>query len=263
MHALFLEPSFPRNQLDFVRALHQVAARVTGIGESAVEAQILPAANVRETCTIPGTSVRAAYVCRDEPAMKAALRAAGIPCAQSTGADTPEAVREFARRVGFPVNLEPRDAAGAAGTHRAGKAEELESAMRTCRVDRGARVVAALGTCTSATHMEWFFGPKGLKLSETWARAITKRSRSSRTALARRKKSFEPCSLTASPSRGSGPSPLAPELPSARGEHCLPLPRARSGARPSACRRQENDRRATDRSHAPRSGRCRVLIVAP
>ena len=31
MHVLFVEPAFPRNQRDFVRALHAVGARVTGI----------------------------------------------------------------------------------------------------------------------------------------------------------------------------------------------------------------------------------------
>jgi hypothetical protein len=34
----------------------------------------------------------------------------------------------------------------------------------------GARVIRALGIGTSATHMEWFFGPKGLKVSEIGAR---------------------------------------------------------------------------------------------
>ncbi|MGI8693712.1 MAG: ATP-grasp domain-containing protein [Geodermatophilaceae bacterium] len=36
--------------------------------------------------------------------------------------------------------------------------------------DMGRRVVAALGIGTSATHMEWFFGPKGLKFSEIGCR---------------------------------------------------------------------------------------------
>jgi hypothetical protein len=36
--------------------------------------------------------------------------------------------------------------------------------------DMGARVIAALGIETSATHMEWFFGPKGLKFSEIGCR---------------------------------------------------------------------------------------------
>jgi phosphoribosylaminoimidazole carboxylase (NCAIR synthetase) len=36
--------------------------------------------------------------------------------------------------------------------------------------DMGRRVNAALGIETSATHMEWFFGPKGLKFSEIGCR---------------------------------------------------------------------------------------------
>ena len=34
MHVVFIEPLFPRNQREFVRALHDVGATVTGIGES-------------------------------------------------------------------------------------------------------------------------------------------------------------------------------------------------------------------------------------
>ena len=34
----------------------------------------------------------------------------------------------------------------------------------------GRSVIAALGIGTSATHMEWFFGPKGLKFSEIGCR---------------------------------------------------------------------------------------------
>lgn len=34
----------------------------------------------------------------------------------------------------------------------------------------GARVIEALGITTAATHMEWFFGPKGLKFSEIGCR---------------------------------------------------------------------------------------------
>jgi hypothetical protein len=34
----------------------------------------------------------------------------------------------------------------------------------------GQRVITALGIGTSATHMEWFFGPKGLRFSEIGCR---------------------------------------------------------------------------------------------
>ncbi len=36
--------------------------------------------------------------------------------------------------------------------------------------EMGRRVIEALGITTAATHMEWFFGPKGLKFSEIGCR---------------------------------------------------------------------------------------------
>jgi hypothetical protein len=284
MHVLFVEPSFPKNQRQFVRALHAVGARVTGIGESpvdaldpelkswlsgyeqvrsvvhepslletvqriqrrewvdrleaTVEAHILAAAHVREACTIPGTTTRTAYLCRDKPAMKEVLRDADIPTAQSTGASTREEALTFARRVGYPLIVKPRDGAGAAGTSRVDDEEGLVKALDASHVGRGAsvaieefnegheafwdtlsvdgqvvhefvshyypgvleamrtrwispqivttnrvdqggyeevkalgrRVLQALGIGTSATHMEWFFGPKGLRFSEIGCR---------------------------------------------------------------------------------------------
>ena len=281
---IFLEPSFPRNQREFVRALHAVGARVTGIGErpkewldpelrhwlthyeqvgnvtdeaqveravrfvqskvrvdrleAVVEAHVMCAARVREMCGIPGTSVRTTFLCRDKPAMKEALRQAGIPCAQSIGSGSPDEIRGFAARVGFPLVIKPRDAAGASGTARVDNPPELEQAMASFGVGRGRsaaveefieghegfydtvaiggrvvqefithyyptvleamrtrwispqfvttnrlgaegytelkqmgrKVLAALGIETSATHMEWFAGPKGLKFSEIGCR---------------------------------------------------------------------------------------------
>jgi carbamoylphosphate synthase large subunit len=280
----FLEPSFPANQREFVRALHAVGARVIGIGErpkdsldpelrhwlfhyeqvrnvtdagdvervvrwaqgrtnvarleAVVEAHVMAAARVRERCGIPGTSVRTTFLCRDKPAMKEALRAAGVPCAQSIGSDDPDEIRGFAARVGFPLVVKPRDGAGASGTVRVDDGAGLEQALAACGVGRGAsvaveefieghegfydtitiggrvvhefvthyypgvleamrtrwispqfvttnrvgadgyqelrqlgqRVVSALGIETSATHMEWFFGPRGLKFSEIGCR---------------------------------------------------------------------------------------------
>lgn len=284
MNVIFIEPAFPRNQREFVRALHAVGATVIGIGErpydwlddevrhglssyeqirsvtdeqalldavrrvqdrlwvdrleTTVEAHTLPVARVREACAIPGTSVRTAWLCRDKPSMKQALREAGIPCAQSGAADSPEEMRELARRIGFPLILKPRTGAGAFGTTRVDNGEQLEAAIRasglghgeslaveefveghegfydtlaidgepihefishyypnvleamrtrwispqivaTNRMDApayqqlrelGKRVIDALGIGTSATHMEWFIGPKGLRFSEIGCR---------------------------------------------------------------------------------------------
>jgi formate-dependent phosphoribosylglycinamide formyltransferase (GAR transformylase) len=207
--------------------------------EATIEAHTLPAAQVREACTIPGTSVRTAWLCRDKPSMKEALRAAGVPTAASAGASTAAEVVAFAERVGYPVILKPRSGAGALDTMRADDPASLQhalglfggqgvasiaveefveghegfydtitingqvavdfvshyypnvlEAMRTRWIspqfvatnridtapeyaelrDMGRRVIAALGIGTSATHMEWFFGPKGLKFSEIGCR---------------------------------------------------------------------------------------------
>ena len=108
--------------------------------EATVEAHVECAARVRERCGIPGTSVRTAWLCRDKPAMKATLREGGIPCAQSTGASTPEEAREFARRVGFPLILKPRDSAGASGTSRVDDEAQLEQALSGVAFDRGASI---------------------------------------------------------------------------------------------------------------------------
>ena len=284
MNVIFIEPSFPYNQREFVRGLHAAGANVIGIGErpasylsdelkdwlgdyvqvrsvvhepslleavkavqgmlwvdrleATVEAHIMAAAAVREAAGIPGTSVRTAYLCRDKPAMKEVLRDAGIPCAQSTRANTPEDARAFADAVGYPLIIKPPAGAGASGTYRVRDAEALErvigesglsdgqavaveefieghegfidtvtidgevghefithyypnvlEAMRqrwispqmvaTNRIDEpGYRevreltreVIRILDIGTSATHMEWFFGPKGLKFSEIGCR---------------------------------------------------------------------------------------------
>jgi formate-dependent phosphoribosylglycinamide formyltransferase (GAR transformylase) len=205
--------------------------------EATIEAHTMAAAQVREACTIPGTSVRTAWLCRDKPSMKEVLREAGVPTAASAAVSSAAQAREFAERVGFPLILKPRSGAGASGTVRVEGPDELERALggfggadsvaveefveghegfydtitvdgeprldfvshyypnvleamrtrwispqfvSTNRVDSvadygelremGRRVTAALGIGTSATHMEWFFGPKGLRFSEIGCR---------------------------------------------------------------------------------------------
>jgi carbamoylphosphate synthase large subunit len=284
MNVIFIEPSFPYNQREFVRALNATGANVIGIGErpadslgaemrgwlgdylqihsvvhepsllqavkavqdklwvdrleATVEAHIMAAANVRRLTGIPGTSPETAWLCRDKPAMKDALRRAGVPCAQSTRAQSPQDARDFAESVGYPLIVKPPAGAGASGTWRvngrdalerviqesglaAGNAVAIEEfveghegfldtlaingevahefithyypnvleAMRerwispqmvtTNRIDspgyaevrQMARdVIRILNIGTSATHMEWFAGPKGLRFSEVGCR---------------------------------------------------------------------------------------------
>jgi formate-dependent phosphoribosylglycinamide formyltransferase (GAR transformylase) len=207
--------------------------------EATIEAHTMAAAQVREACTIPGTSVRTAWLCRDKPSMKEVLREAGVPTAASAAVSSAASAHEFAERAGFPLILKPRSGAGASGTVRVDSESELDSALgvfggqgvesiaveefveghegfydtiavdghvavdfvshyypnvleamrtrwispqfvSTNRLDTapeygelremGARVITALGIGTSATHMEWFFGPKGLRFSEIGCR---------------------------------------------------------------------------------------------
>ncbi len=222
-----------------LRAVQQVQqkTRVDRL-EATVEAHIMAAARVREAANIPGTSVRTAYLCRDKPAMKDALRKAGIPCAQSTRAGDAQTARQFAEQAGYPLIIKPPDGAGASGTWKVRDAQELEHvivesgladgvevaieefieghegfldtltvdgevkhefithyypnvllAMRerwispqmitTNRIEapgysevrQMARdVIRTLDIGTSATHMEWFASPRGLKFSEIGCR---------------------------------------------------------------------------------------------
>ncbi|MFZ5442529.1 MAG: ATP-grasp domain-containing protein [Myxococcota bacterium] len=285
MHVVFIEPRFPTNQRFFVRALKEVGATVTAIGEGSkdsldgelkhwlthyeqvdsvvnegavlravqfvnsklrvdrleavVEAHIMSTAKVREAMGIEGTSVRTSWLCRDKPSMKQALREAGVPCAQSAAVGSVAEAVEFAKQVGFPLILKPRDGAGASGAARVDSLADLQRAAADLGLDRGrsvaieefieghegfydtitiggrvvhdfathyypnvleamrtrwispqfiatnridaaegyqelkvmgAKVVRALGIGTSATHMEWFSGPKGLKFSEIGCR---------------------------------------------------------------------------------------------
>src|SRR5579863_8753732 len=86
--------------------------------EATIEAHTLAAAQAREACTIPGTSVRTAWLCRDKPSMKEALRAVGVPTAASAAVSSAAQAREFAERTGYPLILKPRSGAGASGTVR-------------------------------------------------------------------------------------------------------------------------------------------------
>ena len=285
MHVIFLEPAFPANQPEFVRALHDAGALVSGIGdrplewlpeklrswmysyehvrssadvgevtaavrriqargpwvhklECTVEALMLTAAEARQATHIPGMSVAHTNLCRDKYEMKKFLRARGVPCARAEEVSSTSEMAQFAREVGFPIIVKPLAGAGASGTsrvddmggiqaaasevglapNRPALVEEFISghegffdtltvngnvvfeavshyypgvleAMRTRDVSPvvlttnriesqgytelrtfGRRVIRELGLETTATHMEWFFGPKGLSFSEIGAR---------------------------------------------------------------------------------------------
>ena len=106
--------------------------------EATIESHVLCAAQVREAATIPGLSSRTATICRDKPTMKAFMRNHGIPCAASAAVDSPEDAFAFARQVGYPLILKPRDGAGASGTSRVNSDEEMRAVLAEMGVGPGA-----------------------------------------------------------------------------------------------------------------------------
>jgi hypothetical protein len=216
----------------------QLAGRTPDRLETVDERLVVPAAAMRQRLGLPGQSLESAHLCRDKPAMKAALREAGLPCAASAAVASLAAAEAFVERVGYPVVLKPRAGLGSLATYRVASRGELERAARALGVDRGesnaieefveghegfydtlavdgaprldfvshyypsvlealsdrrvapqiaatnrielesyrelretgAKVLRVLGIGTAATHMEWFFGPRGLKISEIGAR---------------------------------------------------------------------------------------------
>jgi len=97
--------------------------------EATIEAHIMSTAQVREACTIPGTSVHTAWLCRDKPSMKEALRAVGVPTAASAAVSSAAQAQAFGAEVGFPLVVKPRSGAGASGTVRVDDPASLEAAL--------------------------------------------------------------------------------------------------------------------------------------
>src|SRR3954451_5304860 len=98
--------------------------------EAKIESHTMAAAQVREACTIPGTSVHTTWLCRDKPSMKEALRQAGVPTAASAAVGSAAEAHQFADREGYPLILKPRAGAGAQGTVRVDDEHQLLHALQ-------------------------------------------------------------------------------------------------------------------------------------
>ncbi|MEC7584506.1 MAG: ATP-grasp domain-containing protein [Planctomycetota bacterium] len=105
--------------------------------EATVEAHVMAAAHVREALDIHGTTSKTAWLCRDKPAMKEAVREAGVACAESGRVESRDEAKSFAEKVGYPLVLKPLDGAGASGACRVDDDEGLEAAIVSLHVDQG------------------------------------------------------------------------------------------------------------------------------
>ena len=122
-------------------AVRRLSARVkVDRLEATVEAHVMAAAHVREQLDIHGTTSRTAWLCRDKPAMKEAVREAGVACAASARVTSVQDAQDFVQGVGYPIILKPLDAAGASGTHRVDDDDRLEAVLEELRVAEGREV---------------------------------------------------------------------------------------------------------------------------
>jgi phosphoribosylaminoimidazole carboxylase (NCAIR synthetase) len=125
--------------------------RLVGVLESAQE----PMARQRERLGLPGLKPAAAHRFRDKDAMKAALRAAGVPVAASIKVDGPGDPDAILAAVGLPLVLKPIAGAGAAATVRVATAADLARALPQLP-----RPLIAEGFLTGAEHSleSWVLG---------------------------------------------------------------------------------------------------------
>ncbi len=100
----------------------------------ALEQLQMPIAEARDLARIDGASAEVTRRFRDKSAMKAALRAAGVPCARYVRAESERDVRAFADEVGFPLIVKPVDGLGTRATHRVPDPASLDALLRRMRL---------------------------------------------------------------------------------------------------------------------------------
>jgi formate-dependent phosphoribosylglycinamide formyltransferase (GAR transformylase) len=89
----------------------------------------IPAAEVRERLNIAGMNRETALNFRDKARMKAAFRAANVPCARFAGVSSEAEAWTFATQVGYPLCIKPIAGAAAQSTYRVENADMLREIL--------------------------------------------------------------------------------------------------------------------------------------
>lgn len=120
-------------------AAGELGKRLGGIDRlfGAYEQLQVPLAEVRATLGIPGMSPDVARRFRDKNEMKDVLRAAGLPCARHSLAESGDDAVKFATSVGYPVVVKPPAGAGSVATYRADDETSLRDAVSKAAPRRG------------------------------------------------------------------------------------------------------------------------------
>lgn len=116
---------------DLVRALGYLTWRHGHLDriESLNEYWLAVEARLREDFNVPGPRPAEVARHRSKTGMRELFRAAGVPCTEGERVTSPEQVRAFAARVGFPLVFKPDVGVGAAWTFRVDDARQLEETL--------------------------------------------------------------------------------------------------------------------------------------
>lgn len=93
------------------------------------EGSVAPAAMLRRRLGLPGLMPEAAALCTDKLLMKAAIRRAGLPCADCVTAEEGLGRDALVERLGLPIHIKPRVGSGGRGSRRAASAAELPAML--------------------------------------------------------------------------------------------------------------------------------------
>ncbi|RJO70698.1 ATP-grasp domain-containing protein [Nocardia panacis] len=120
------------NDVDLLRAAVQRTVDRVGPVDSLIalsEFTLGIAARIREELGIAGPTIDEVARYRDKVRMKQVVAAAGIRAPRFAPCANADAVRDFARRVGYPVVLKPVDGAASIGVHEVDDSAALERVL--------------------------------------------------------------------------------------------------------------------------------------
>lgn len=112
-----------------LQAKHGQVVRLLGALEH-VQVQL---AEVRAALGLPGMQPEVAKNFRDKARMKDCFAAAGVPCARHQEVLSPEDAWQFAKSIGYPLVIKPREGAGSVTTYRVDDDAELAAALQSVR----------------------------------------------------------------------------------------------------------------------------------
>ncbi len=114
------------------RAAHRaVGRRVPAAVLALTEGAVLPAGRLRALFGAPGSTLVTAERCSNKIAMKRAIRAAGLPCADFEPIGPESDADELVRRLGLPMVLKHAESSGSRGLVMARTVEEVRASLAT------------------------------------------------------------------------------------------------------------------------------------